>query len=73
MFEINLTYDYRSVNLKQFLLFSIIPKNERKMGKKYLKELSGYIFSFFVRFFEELKIPKIAFEIFWPLPIWLKF
>ena len=47
--------------LKQFLEFSIIPKNERKTIKIILRGLKR---TFFLRFLEELRSSKIAFEIY---------
>ena len=47
-----------SKSRKQFLVFSILPKNEQKT-KKYYPESSQDIV-----FLEELRIPKISFEIF---------
>ena len=51
-----------SKSQKQLFEFSILPKNVRKMEKKY-PESSQDFFSTF-RFLEELRIPKIAFEIY---------
>ena len=44
---------------KQFLEFSILPKTNEKWKKKY-PDTSWDIFLFFVRFLEELRIPKIS-------------
>ena len=49
-----------SKSRKQFLKFSILPKNERKTEKIYLETSQDIFF----RFLEELRIPKIAFEIY---------
>jgi hypothetical protein len=49
---------------KQFLEFSILPKTS---AKNISWELSGYFLPFFGRFLEELRIPKISLEIYWPL------
>ena len=46
---------------KQFLELSILPKNERKQEKNTLK---AFFFAFFLRSLEELRIPKIVFEIY---------
>ena len=50
-----------SKSQKQFLVFSITPKNERKTGKNILRAFR--IFFVFCSFLEELRIPKNAFEI----------
>ena len=49
---------------KHFSEFSILPKNERKMEKNYSE---SYQDIFFRSSLEDLGIPKIAFEIYWPL------
>ena len=52
-----------SKSRKQFLVFSILPKNERKTKKNILRAVR-INFLVFVHFLEELRIPKIAFEIY---------
>ena len=57
------------VNLEKKLKFPILPKNEQNTWKNYPDSSLDTFSKFFVRFLEELKIPKIAFEIYWPLVI----
>ena len=57
-----------SKSRKQVLVSSILLKNIRKCKKKKDPENpQDNFFPFFVRFLEELRIPEIAFEIYWPL------
>ena len=58
---------YIKVNKSQMqsLVFSILPRNEQKMERKII--LRAFRIVFFVLFLEELRIPKSAFEIYWPL------
>ena len=51
------------------MVSSILPKNERKKNWVYYCGTSSRIV--FVRFLGELKIPKIHFEINWPLPYYV--
>ena len=58
-----------SQSRKQFLEFSILPKNERKT-KKISSELSGYFFFSVLRLFlEELRIPTIFVKKYWALVV----
>ena len=52
---------------KQFLEFSILPKNERKTWKNYPKSSQDIFFSSFVRFFGRIENCNIFFEIYSPL------
>ena len=51
---------------KQFLEFSILPKNKRKTWKNFKSSQDNFILCL-VQFLEELRIPKNVFEIYWPL------
>ena len=57
-----------SKSWKQFLVFSILPKNERKTEKKY-PEGSEDIYIFFICYFGRLENCKDCFEICWPLAL----
>ena len=66
-FFLNRSYKLKvSKSQKQFLESSLLPKNDWKSWKNYPKSSQDNFFVFRL-FLEELIIPKIAFEIHWPL------
>ena len=51
-------------------IFGILNSSQKNKTKKQYPESSrDNMFLFFVHFLEELRIPEIAFEIYWPLEI----
>ena len=48
-------------------IFGILNSSKTKNEKNYPQSTQDNCFPFFVHFLEELRIPEIAFEIYWPL------